>query len=77
MFFFKSSGTSTLNLSMFTSHVKIIEGVTFYKYLDIWIDDKLLFNVHIANLIRKLKLKLGLYFRNKSNFTFNAKKKPS
>ncbi len=57
------------------SRIKIIERVPFYKYLGIWIDDKLLFNVHIANLIRKLKLKLGFYFRNKSNLTFNAKNK--
>ncbi len=44
-------------------------------YLGIWIDYKLSFNVHIANLIRKLKIKLGFYFINKSNLTFNAKKK--
>ncbi len=28
-----------------------------------------------ANLIRKLQIKLGFYFINKSNLTFNAKKK--
>ncbi len=44
-------------------------------YLGIWIDYKLSFNVHIANLIRKLKIKLGFYFINKSNLTFIAKKK--
>ncbi len=53
----------------------MVRRVPFYKYLGIWIDDTLIFNVYIANLIRKLKLKLGFYFRNKSNFTSNAKKK--
>ena len=48
-----------------------IERVTSYEYLGIWIEDKLLFNVHIANLVRKI----GFYFRNKSCFTFNAQKK--
>lgn len=46
-----------------------------YKYLGIWIDGKLLFNVYIAKLVRKLKVKIGFYFRNKFCFTFSAKKK--
>ncbi len=75
IFFSKAQAQVLDNLSIFTSDGKMIERVPFYKYLGIWIDDKLLFNVHIANLIRKLKLKLGFYFRNKSNFTFSAKKK--
>ncbi len=58
MFFSKAQAQVLDNLSIFTSDGKIIERVPSYKYLGIWIDDKLLFNVHIANLIRKLKLKL-------------------
>ncbi len=53
----------------FPSDGKIIERVPSYKHF--WTDDKLLFDVHIANLIRMLKVKLGFYFRNKSNFTFS------
>lgn len=40
-----------------------------------WIDEKLSFNVHISNLVKKLKMKIGFNFRNKSCFTFSAKKK--
>ena len=45
-----------------------------YKYLGIWIHEKLSFNIQICNLVEKLKLKIGFYFRNKSCFTFSAKK---
>ncbi len=76
-FFSKAQAQVLDKLSIFTSDGKIIERVPFYKYFGIWIDDTLIFNVYIANLIRKLKLKLGFYFRNKSNFTSNAKKKLS
>jgi len=29
----------------------------------------------LLTLVRKLKVKIGFYFRNKSSFNFNAKKK--
>lgn len=35
---------------------KSIERVPSYKYQGIWIDNKLLFSVHIAKLVRKLKV---------------------
>ena len=63
------------NFNVFTSEGNCIENGTSYKYLGIWIDSKLSFNVHITNLVKKLKMKIGFYFRNKSCFTFNAKKK--
>ena len=63
------------NLRMSMSDGTLIERVSSYKYLGIWIDEKLSFNVHISNLLKKLKLKMGFYFRNKSCFTFSAKKK--
>jgi len=34
-----------------------------------------LFQPHIQQLVKKLKLRLGFYFRNKSCFSFNAKKR--
>ena len=46
-----------------------------YKYLGIWLDDKLSFKVNVDNLVTNLKLKLGFYFRNKAGFPLMARKK--
>lgn len=51
-----------------------IEQVKVYKYLGVWVDDKLSFTVHVENLIRKLKLKIGFYYRHKACFFFEARK---
>lgn len=51
-----------------------IEIVDSYKYLGILIDDSLTFKPHVQNLVKKLRLKLGFYFRNKLCFSFNVKK---
>lgn len=40
-----------------------------------WIDQKLWFNIDISTLVKKLKMKIGFHFRNKSCFTFYAKRK--
>ena len=53
----------------------VIESVSQYKYLGIIIDDALSLKPHIQQLLKKLKIKLGFYFRNKSCFTFEAKKR--
>jgi len=53
----------------------VIELVKEYKYLGITIDDKLSFGSHITNLKKKLKIKLGFYFRNKLCFSFNVRKR--
>ena len=52
-----------------------IEIVNSYKYLGILIDDSLTFKPHVLYLVKKLRLKLGFYFRNKLCFSFNVKKK--
>lgn len=54
---------------------KEIEVVNSYKYLGILIDDSLNFKPHVLNLVKKLRLKLGFYFRNKLCFSFNVKKR--
>jgi hypothetical protein len=51
-----------------------IERVKVYKYLGVWVDDMLSFTVHVENLIRKLKLKIGFYYRHKACFSFEARK---
>ncbi|MDF4405775.1 hypothetical protein P3471_24855, partial [Vibrio parahaemolyticus] len=62
-----------LDFSILSSDGKSTERL--FLYLDIWTDDKLSFNVHTAALVRKLEVKIGFYFRNKSCFTFSAEKK--
>jgi len=52
----------------------VIKSVSF-KYLGFLIDDSLSFKPHIQQLVKKLKLRLGFYFRNKSCFSFDAKKR--
>ncbi len=51
-----------------------IERVTSYKYQGILIEENLSFKSHIEKLDSKLKLKLGSFFRNKSCFSFQARK---
>ena len=51
-----------------------IEQVKVYKYLGVWVDDKLSFTVHVENLIRKLKLKIGFNYRHKACFSLEARK---
>ncbi len=53
---------------------KLITLVSEDKYLGIIIDDTLRFNSYINYLRLKLKKRLGFYFRNKSCFSFNARK---
>ena len=45
-----------------------IEQVKVYTYLGVGFDDKMSFTVHVENLIRKLKLKIGFYYRHKACF---------
>lgn len=52
-----------------------IESVLQYKYLGILIDNSLSFKPHIVELLKKLRIKLGFFFRNKSCFSYEAKKR--
>lgn len=73
---FTKSRKRPLNLPSIVTHQdKEIELVPSYKYLGILIDDSLTFKPHIQHLVKKLKLKLGFYFRNKSCFSFEAKRR--
>ena len=59
---------------IFTKQGQSIELVSSYKYLGIHIDDSLTFTEHIESLLKRLKLKLGFFFRNKSCFSFHIRK---
>ncbi len=52
--------------SILTSQGTKIECVSKYRYLCILIDESLSFTFHIQQLAKRLKLKLGFYFRIKS-----------
>ena len=48
----------TVDLNKFTLNTEDgspLERVSCYKYLGIWLDDKLSFNLHVAELLKKLK----------------------
>ena len=47
-----------------------IEQVPCYKYLGIWLDDRLSFKSHVLDLAKKVKIKLGALYRIRSCFTF-------
>ena len=63
------------DLTIYTDQGKSIEAVSSYKYLGFLIDEHFSFKPHIDNLVKKLKLKLGFYFRNKSCFTMSSRKR--
>ncbi len=44
-----------------------IERVSTYKYLGIWLDEKLAFDVHIDYLVKRLKPRVGFSFSAKKN----------
>ena len=71
---FSNAINRPLNLSP-TCQGKEIEVVTSYKYLGILIDDGLSFKLYIQQLTKKMKLKLGFYFRNKACFSFEARRR--
>lgn len=51
-----------------------IEKVSFYKYLGVWLDDKISFGGFNECLLKKLTTKLGLYFRQRKCFPYTARK---
>jgi len=73
---FSNATDKTQNLpSIATSQGSQIEFVSCYRYLDILIDESLSFTPHIHQLAKRLKLKLGFYFRIKSCLSYGSKKR--
>lgn len=62
-------------LDIISAQGKKLDVVSSYKYRDIWLDDSLSFKTQVDNILKKLRLKLGLYFSNKSCFSFEARKR--
>ena len=51
-----------------------IELVTAYKYLGIWLDNKLSFKVHVEHLSKRLRGLIGFLYRNRSCFSYVSRK---
>ena len=62
-------------MDIVTAQGIILEVVACYKYLGIWLDDCLTFKLQVNNLLKKLRVRLGFFFRNKSCFSFEARKR--
>lgn len=75
MVFSGSKKFDTKLISLQTLQGSMLELVKEYKYLGIIVDDTLSFGSHIMQLKKKMKIKLGFYFRNKFCLSFNARKK--
>ena len=75
MVFTRSKTVDYSNLCIKTVKNTLIERVSEYKYLGIWLDDKLTFKFHIDTLASKLRQKIGFLYRNKSIFPIICRKK--
>ena len=76
MMVFSKSKVKPHSLSAVTTSQGIaLEIVSTFKYLGIILDDNFSFKPHIENLAKKLKVRLGFYFRNKACFSFHSKKR--
>lgn len=51
-----------------------IERVTEYKYLGIWIDEKLTFKCRVSKLVSSLRMKIGFLCRNRLSFPLHCRK---
>ena len=75
MVFTRSQNVDYSNLCIKTVKGAQIERVSEYKYLGIWLDDKVTFKFHIDTLANKLRQKIGFLYRNKSIFPIICRKK--
>ena len=72
--FSKARSTDFNSLKLCSTNGTTLERVTSYKYLGIWVDEKLDFKSHVKQLTKKLRIKLFFLYRNRCCFTFPAKK---
>ena len=68
MVFTRAQHVDYSNLCIKTLKGSHIDRVSEYKYLGIWLDDKVTFNLHVDTLASKLRQKIGFLYRNKSIF---------
>ena len=75
MLFSKAKKTQETALDIVTMQGQVLKVVTCYKYLGVWLDDCLTFKLQVINLLKKLRVRLGFFFRNKSCFSLEARKR--
>ena len=75
MVFSKSKNTNFSNLLITTTNGSNIERVSEYKYLGLWLDDRLNFKYHIDKLVVKLRQKIGCLYRNRASFPMICRKR--
>ena len=69
MLFSKARNIDFNSLQLCSKIGTVLERVTSYKYLGIWLDEKLDFKTHVDLLVKKIIMKLRLRYRNKCSFT--------
>ena len=52
----------------------LIPRVSFTKFLGLWIDDKLTWQIHVEKLLSKLKSRLGMLYKNKNLLVLHSKR---
>lgn len=57
------------NASISTLDGTALQPVSSYKYLGIWLDSTLSFDIHINTVVAKVKSRIGFVYWNKSSFT--------
>ena len=75
MMFTKGRVFDNTDPHLYTLNGTAIERVPHYKYLGIWLDEKLTFNTHIECLTKNLRMKLGFFYRNRSCFPMHTRKR--
>ena len=75
MLFSRARNFDIKKLNILTVDGSLIERVTEYKYLGLWLDEKLSFKFHIDCLASKLRQKVGFLFRNRSSFPMICRKR--
>ena len=75
MLFTKGRVFTEYNPHLYSLNGISIERVPHYKYLGIWLDEKLTFNTHINILTKSLRMKLGFFYRNRSCFPWTTRKR--
>lgn len=74
VWFWNKKNVPAILLSITTTQGSPTQSVASYKYWGILTDDNLSFRSHIELMLKKLLLKLGLFFRNKFCLLFSARK---
>ena len=73
MWFSRKGSAPFLPQEIKTLDGTVLDQVTEYKYLGIWLDNTLSFSHHINKLQSKIKCKLGFLYRMRSTFTSAAR----